>query len=366
MASSAEPPKILLTGATGYIGGTVLNTLLSSPFPLTSPITCLLRGPSRAATLTAAYGTRIQPALHANLDDVATTMALAAQHDIVINTALGYHPASAAALVRGLAQRRVSTGRDVWIVHTSGTSNLADQPFSVADGRGVVEREFDDASDDVYGYENQLEGAWSYAQRETELRVVELGEELGVKTVVVMSPTIFGVGTGLFNRVSIQIPAYVKAAVAYGRGVVVGDGKGVWDHVHVEDLAELYKMLVTEILERGGERVPTGRKGIIFSANGRHTWMEVAQGVAEALWEEGKIADKRVESIRLAEGAKILAPHMGGDNEQLVELGLSSNSRTVSNVARKLGWTPTKGEEWRRRGFREDVKAVVGETIKRR
>lgn len=95
MASSTEPPKILLTGATGYIGGTVLSTLLSSPSPPTSPITYLLRGHSRAEALTAAYGVRVQPALHADLDDVATTVALAAQHDVVINTALGYHPASA-------------------------------------------------------------------------------------------------------------------------------------------------------------------------------------------------------------------------------------------------------------------------------
>ncbi|GAB1317174.1 3beta-hydroxysteroid-dehydrogenase/ decarboxylase isoform 1 [Madurella fahalii] len=362
MKFPAEPPKILLTGATGYIGGTILSTLLSPPsLPTPFPITCLLRGPARAATLTAAYGARIQPALHADLDDLATTTALAAQHDVIIHTTVGYHPASAAALVRGLAQRRAATGRDVWMVHTSGTSNLADRPFSVAGGRGVVRREFDDARDDVYALEKELERAGPYAQRETELGVVELGEELGVKTVVVMSPTIFGIGTGLFNRLSIQVPAYVKAALAYGRGVVVGDGEGVWDHVHVEDLAELYKLLVVEILERGGEHLPTGRKGIIFSTNGRHTWMEVAQGVAEALCEEGKIADKAVERIGLAEGAKLFGQHMGAEEEQRVELGLSSNSRTVSSVARKLGWAPTKGVEWWRKGFREDVKAVLGQ-----
>jgi hypothetical protein len=66
--------------------------------------------------------------LYKNLDDLEGATKVAAQHDIVINTAMGYHPASAEALVRGLAQHKAETGRDVWMIHTSGTSNLGDYP----------------------------------------------------------------------------------------------------------------------------------------------------------------------------------------------------------------------------------------------
>ncbi|KAF2679669.1 NAD dependent epimerase/dehydratase family protein-like protein [Lentithecium fluviatile CBS 122367] len=354
-----EQAKILLTGATGFIGGTILTHLLAPSVPPTIleriPITCLVRGEDRVIKLRAAYGDRVHPVLYEGLDDRDATIAIAAQHNIVVNTTLGYHSASATALIHGLARRKQETGRDVWMIHTSGTSNLADQPISGKWSKKTPNREFNDASDDVYAYEKAREGVSPYAQRTTELNVVDAGLELGVKTLVIMSPTIFGKGTGLFNTSSIQVPAYAQAVVTQGQGVVVGDGKGVWDYVHVEDLAELYRIVVLRILEHGGKDLPNGKKGIIFSGNGRHSWLEVAQGVTDACYEAGWIKSKDVKSVNLSEGAKILSAYMGGPLEDIVELGLCSNSRTVSSVARSLGWKPTKGEEASKAGFRYDV-----------
>ena len=84
-----DPPlELLLTGATGYIGGTILAHLLesSSPFLTNATITCLLRGQERASTLRSAYGERIRPVIYEGIDDIDATIEIAAQHDIVINT----------------------------------------------------------------------------------------------------------------------------------------------------------------------------------------------------------------------------------------------------------------------------------------
>ena len=358
--TSTSQLRILLTGATGFIGGAVLSHLLKSLPPTVDSvaITCLVRGSDRAATLSSSYGTRVHSIVYKDLDDLETTIAVAAQNDIVINTTVSFHAASAQALLRGLARRKESTGRDVWMIHTSGTSNLADQPISGAWLEKIPEWEFDDATDDIYGYEQEREALHPYGQRSTELGVVDTGLELGVKTLVIMSPTIYGIGTGLFNTISMQLPAYIRSVLDHGRAVVVGAGKGVWDHVHVEDLAELYSIVVVNVLEKNGKDLPTGKEGIIFSGNGRHTWMEVAQAVADACYEEGKIRDRQVESVGLAEGAKLLTI-AGQTDEHIVELGLSSNSRTVSGISRNLGWKPTRGEEAWRRGFRDDVEAVL-------
>jgi hypothetical protein len=223
-------PQILLTGATGFIGGSILTQLLnsSSPSLRNATITCVLRGEDRAAKLSYVYGERVRPLLYQGLDDIEATTAIAAQHDIIINTTLGYHVSSAQALIRGLAQRKASTGQDVWMIHTSGTSNLADQPISGAWVEKEVGFEFDDANDDVYGYEQKREALDPYLQRTTELSVVDTGLELGVNTLVIMSPTIYGIGTGLFNTTSMQIPSYIMAALTHGRAVVIGEGKGVW------------------------------------------------------------------------------------------------------------------------------------------
>ncbi|KAI1097258.1 NAD dependent epimerase/dehydratase family protein [Jackrogersella minutella] len=358
MTSNANP-KILLTGATGFIGGTILSYLLNSSSPAlkAATITCLVRGPDRAAKLTSAYGSRVHPIVYKDLDDIEATVAAAAQNDLVINTTNGYHIASTQALLRGLSQRKVSTGRDVWMIHTSGASNLGDRP--ITKGRAEQEvREFDDARDDVYGYEKELERKEGlYAQRTTELAVVDTGLELGVKTLVIMSPTIYGLGTGLFNKISIQIPAYVAAVFQNKRAVVLGDGKGVWDHVHVEDLAELYLLIARRVLEEGGEGVPTGKRGIIFSGNGRHSWLELTQQVANACAEKNLITDRHVHSIGIPDMLK-LTP-MDRATEDVVELGFASNSRTVSSVGRSLGWKPTRGEEAWQREFRDVVQAVL-------
>lgn len=354
-----KPPlRILLTGATGFIGGTVLHHLLSSILPgLKSnnfTITLLLRDASRAATYTAAWGIRIHTVVYGGLDDIENTTTAASQHDLVINMTLGFHAASAQALIRGLAQRKAETGRDVYMIHLSGASNLSDQPVT---GAYLEEHEFDDIKDDVYEYERMRNGLRPYHQRTTELGVIDKSLELGIKTLVMMPPLVFGRGEGLFNRVSVQIPIYVEAALKQGQAVMIGDGKGELDHVHVEDLASLYAIVVNEILEDGGKRLPQGKKGIIFASNGRHTWKEVAQRVAFA-WK----GDDQVTSLSLEEGAKVFKSYIdlvGGEDLTELELGLCSNSRSVASIARSLGWEPTRGEtEWIR-GFRDDVDAVL-------
>ncbi|KAI1090185.1 NAD dependent epimerase/dehydratase family protein [Rostrohypoxylon terebratum] len=363
MASASTSPKILLTGATGYIGGTVLSQILDSSSPTLSDVTisCLLRGPDRAAKLSSTYGSRVNPIVYKDLDDVEATVAAAAEHDIVITTTHGWHTASPQALLRGLAQRKASTGRDVWLIHTSGTSNVSTRTLGVDVGQEI--NEFDDAQGNIYEYEKDREqNEGPYAQRTTELAVVDKGLELGVKTLVIMSPTIFGLGTGLWNKISVQIPLFTGAVLQLNRPIVLGDGRGVWDHVHVQDLAELYVLVLRRIIENGGEGVPTGKKGIIFSANGRHSWLEVSQAVAAAFHEKGVFADQEVQSIGLADIMRISGAD--GFTDQIVELAFSSDSRTISSVGRSLGWNPTRGEEAWKQEFRDVVEAVLANAAK--
>lgn len=358
--ATGTSPKILLTGATGFIGGTVLTNLLNSKAPVLkdATITCLVRGRDRVMRLSEAYGSRVRPVLYRDLDDLDTTATTASEHDLVINTTLGFHSESGKALLKGLAQRKAATGKDVWLIHTSGTSNIGDQPISGKYIDEVQEREFDDAKDDVYSYEQERNAIHPYAQRHAELGVIDTGLELGVQTLVIMSPTVFGIGSGLFNKSSVQIPVYAESTIAYGRGIVVGDGKGVCDHVHVEDLAELYKIAALDILEQGGAHLPSGKKGIIFSSNGRHTWSEFAQEVTDACYQAGKIPEHRVKSVSLAGSAKIIVL-WGAIDETLVEYGFASSSRTISSVGRQLGWKPSRGNEAWKKGFADDVRVVI-------
>ena len=336
----------------------MLHELLNSSLPnLRSKdftITILIRDATRAAAYIAAWGIRVHPVVYGGLDDTEKTTSIASQHDLVINMTLGFHATSAQALLAGLALRKAETGREVYMIQLSGASNLADQPVT---GVYIEEHEFDDLKDDVYEYERMRNALRPYHQRTTELGVIDKSLELGIRSLVIMPPLVFGKGKGLFNRVSVQIPIYVEAALQNGQAVVIGDGNGEIDHVHVEDLAALYAIVVNEILEDGGERLPRGKKAIIFASNGRHTWKEVAQRVARA-W----TGEERVRSVSLEDGAKAFKSYsdlVGGEDLTELELGLCSNSRSVASVARSLGWQPSRGEaEWIR-GFRDDVDAVL-------
>ncbi|OJD34992.1 nad dependent epimerase dehydratase family protein [Diplodia corticola] len=369
------PPRILLTGATGYIGGTILHTLLTTPSPSHAlPITCLLRSPSAAALLTSTYGpSLVQPVLYAGLDDLpAATAAAATAADIVINAALGYHAAAAHALIRGLAQRQrqhppqTTPLHPPYYIHLSGASNLADRSLSGA--WTASPRTFDDcptSTFSIHAWQRTLDSTHPYIQRTAELSSVALGLELGVRTVVIMPPLVWGRGTGTGKRESTQVPAYVRVAARRGRAVVMGDGRGEWDHVHVEDLGGLYRLVVEAIVAGGGGAgagVPVGEEGVVFAADGRQSWREVAEAVGEVGVAEGRLRDAGVDEVSVGEGTRLFAEaYLGeGVDEEMVELGLASHGRTVPSVARSLGWKPTNGgEEAWRRGLREDIKVAL-------
>ncbi|KLP14450.1 NAD dependent epimerase/dehydratase family protein [Fusarium fujikuroi] len=325
-----ETQKILITGATGFVGGSVLTTILANPSLAKFPITALVRTQAQASTLSSPP---LTPLLFKNLDDTDFLAEIASAHDIVIHAANGYHVPSAQAFIRGLAQRKRKTGREVHYIHNSGTSNFGDRPVSKA----YIETNVFSDKDDVYAYEKMRERIEPYHQRTADVTVFELGEELGVKTYIICSPLIYGRGTGLFNKSSIQIPTMVRAALERGRAMYAGDGLGIWDHTHIEDIAALYTLILAKILK--GEDVPFGKEGFFFANHGKQSWLDIAKEIARVGHQQGRLAAEP-ESVGLKEVSKAW---FDGD-EHLTELGLCSRSETRGDRSRELGWEPVKDD----------------------
>lgn len=356
-------PKVLLTGATGYLGGTILTHLIASEHPALKDITytCIIRGEARIPKLQAAYGDRVKIEIVNSLDDTERTAEIASQHDIVINAAISFHVESALALIRGLSRRQEQEdNKKVLMLHTSGTSNLADRPLT--NPTSMPPHEFDDTQDDIYTFLQKAEALIPYPQRTTELAVLNAASKHpNMLALSLMPPTIFGTGTGIFNTRSVQVPAYVNAALKNGKAVMIGTGDAQLDHVHVEDLAELYALVLVEFIENGGKRLPRDREAIIFAENGRHSWGEVARGIADAGFERGVLGSRDVESVSLAEGAKLFAGGLIPEgNEELIEVSLSSSGLTKASFAReRLGWRPRRGQEEWLRGLKEEMERLV-------
>jgi nucleoside-diphosphate-sugar epimerase len=140
-----------------------------------------------------------------------------------------------------------------------------------------------------------------------------------VHTYLIMSPTIYGLGSGRFNRSSIQLPILIRSALKTGRVSVLGPGSGAWDAVHIDDLVLLYELLLAKVLN-GDQDVPSGKKGIFFSETGDYTWLQLAEGLAKAMKKQGLIETDEPKHLALKEAADLWA----GGNESYVELGFAS------------------------------------------
>jgi nucleoside-diphosphate-sugar epimerase len=276
----------------------------------------------------------------------------ASKHDIVIHTASGFHTEAAKALVTGLGQRKAATGNDVYYFHTTGTSNIGDKPIT----KEYHEARILSDKDDLYSYLKGREEREVYAQRTTDLAAIETGIKHDVKTYLIMSPLIYGLGSGLFNRHSVQIPNILRSAIRRGHVEVVGAGEGAWDQVHIGDLASLYELLLAKVLD--GDKVPYGKAGIFFSETGDFTWRQLAEGLASELFLQGVIEPDQVRQLSLEKGAQVFS----GGNVQRAELGFASNSRSRAELSRELGWRPTRGRVDFKKSFAQEVKRIASAT----
>ncbi|KAL9000941.1 MAG: hypothetical protein Q9169_000425, partial [Polycauliona sp. 2 TL-2023] len=235
---------------------------------------------------------------------------------VIINTTPGGSVHSAAAFIKGLGKGRALTGHDVFYIHQRVTPRS--KPITNAYHEP---RTFTDTSPDLYPYLQHRNSLAPYPQRTADLAVIETGLASSVKTYIIMPPTIYGTGTGLFNRITIQVPIIMRSALRNGQVLQLGADDGDVECVHVQDLADLYILMANKLVENGYvDGMPSGERGIYFANTARYTWKEFADGCAKALFEVGAIKTKEVRKVGLEEAAK---EWMGG--QQLIcELNFGS------------------------------------------
>ncbi|KAI9058112.1 NAD-P-binding protein [Trametes sanguinea] len=325
---SASKTTIFLTGATGYVGASVLQRLLQHPRATNFEITALVRSPEKAKVLADEYGVRAVVGSNAELEKLTQ---LAEGADIVLNIADSDDIKAAGAIMQGLKARYQKTGIKPTFIHTSGTGFLTD------DARGMY------ASDKVYhdSIPEEIESLPDTAfHRNVDLALIA-GDREGYLRALILSPSlIFGQGTGplfergLANPRSIQLPLLIKASLARGRGAgMVGEGKSVWNHVHVNDVADSYITLIDAVL-RDAEAVPHGREGFYIIENGEHTWYDLSSALSKAFVELGLATSAEPVPFTQEDIDKFIG------NTFLAHLALGSNARGRGEQARSLGWKP--------------------------
>jgi len=283
--------SIFITGASGFVGGTVARRLLAAGYSVRG----LIRDASKAERLKALG---IEPAI-GSLEDSGLLTREAQSSEGVIHAADSDHLSAIEALIEGLR------GSGKPLLHTSGSSVIGDDAL----GNHVSESIFDEDTPMIVEPVKQ-------PRREIELRVLAAANE-GVCAVVICPSNIYGSGTGLNPR-SVQIPFLVDQARKDGVVHIVGRGVNRWSNVHIDDVAELYLLAL--------QKAPAG--AFYFIENGEASFGEIGESIARRL----KLAP--VQSWTVEEAAerwgKVHAHYTFG-----------SNSRVRAKRARReLGWAP--------------------------
>jgi len=281
--------EVFVTGAAGYIGGSVAARLVEAGHAVRG----LVRSPEKAEAVRR-FG--VEPVL-GTLDDGALLAAEAKRADAVVNAASSDHRGAVEALVGALA------GSNKALLHTSGSSIVGD------DARG----EFSDA---VFEEDTPVAPTGGRAARVAIDRFVVGAAERGVRSAVLCNTLIYGTGLGPHED-SIQIPSLVGQAKKSGVVRHVGRGLNVWSTVHVEDAADLYR-LVLESPEPGG---------FMFVENGEASFRDMAAALGRRLGLGEPQPWPIEDAIR----------EWGPDR---ATYALGSNSRVRGRRARALGWAP--------------------------
>ncbi len=283
--------KVFLTGASGYIGGSVAERLRDSGHEVLG----LVRSEEKARLL---KGRAITP-LVGTLDEAATLTEGARQADAVIHAAHADHQGVVETLVVALER----SGK--LLIHTSGSSIVAD----IANGEY--------ASPVVFTEDTFFEPVPNRQPRVAINRYVrQAGIDKGIRTVVICPPMIYGTGRGL-QPDSDQIPKLTALSKQIGAGVYFGKGLNRYSNVHIDDLVDLYLLAI--------EKAPAA--SFFFAENGEASFKELAEMISRSLGFGGKTLSLSVEDV---------VRQYGEDTRY----GVGSNSRVKAVNARRLGWVP--------------------------
>ena len=307
--------KILVTGATGFIGGAAARALAKRGHEVFG----LARSNDSAGRLRLAGITPVA----GDFADSASLIKAANEVDAIVSTAsIGSLAGSAETFaqdrdaIRAMLGAIEGTGKT--LIFTSGSAVLG-----IVNGGEATPNVFDEdvdlplppsvfapASANVPPVMVEMFGAAMAARVETEK---EVANAAGVRGIVMRPGLVYGHGG------SYDLPGLIRMARAQGVAPHLGTGATLQGYVHVDELAELYCLAV--------ERAPAG--AVLHGVAGEVSQRELAAAVSRMIGAGDRTASLAFEEMFATGGP--------------IGVSLSLNKRMSSeNTQRLLNWSPTR------------------------
>jgi len=289
--------KIFVTGASGFIGGSIAAHLVRAGHHVRG----LIRKPEHSDEL---KRLGIEP-VSGTLDDRALLIAEAQAADAVINAASSDHEGAVRALIDGLA------GSGKVLLHTSGSSIVGDASGGERASGGHEAR--------IYHEDALPEPSADKAARVAIDRLVLDAAQRNIRSAVLCNTLIYGHGA-VAGSASVQLPRLVRQAQKSGVVRHVGSGGNIWSNVHIDDVAELYRLAL--------DKTPAGT--FYFVESGEASFRDMSAAIARAM-KLGTPQDWPLDQAKQEWGY------------EMASYGLGSNSRVRGQRARELlGWQPRR------------------------
>ncbi|UKZ50415.1 hypothetical protein TrVGV298_004677 [Trichoderma virens] len=301
--------NILLTGASGYLGGSILAQLRNSSsdrigWPVHVTIYRLVRSDNQAQTVRD-YGA--EPAWFDPGDEVAIeSFILDHEVQIAATDRPGVHflqVGNGSSLMLTLREEEIYGGQAGYVIETICTSGAklfsdlarapTDDPLLDTDNELYeIQREQQDRAPHP-APQKGFEPNCASQTFSTNRTVIYLAEELDVKSYIVAPCIVYGEGLGFGNKISGQIVSIVKAAKEVRLVYCINDNSPTWPVCHISDNNDFYIRLLAAILS-GSTTVGYGRRGYYLPSPGSVAWDDLNSYMAVALANKGIIEDERV------------------------------------------------------------------------
>jgi len=283
--------KILITGITGYIGGTIARKLLDKNYKVTG----LIRNETHAKELEAAGIETIVGSIH----DEAVLQSAISGTDAVIHNADSADDAYAADSIVSILK-----GSGKTFIFTSGSAIFGG-------------KENGEKNDYVFTEDIPLQPRLEMASRVLINQHILQSAAQDIRSIVIVPTMVYGKGLGI-KKDSIQLPALISFSKEKGFGAYFGKGENIWSNVHIEDLADLY-ILALENAKAGS---------LYYAENGSSNIKNLAERISE------RYQLQPAQSVTIQEAVNTFGPAGG-------YFGFASNSLCSSDKARtELSWKP--------------------------